>query len=171
MFLFLLFPLAATAAPLYHLPETEAERALDYMLKTNARVDYILARLDMKNHRHYFSAEAQRTYANWFTPALLKNVAAQETQRIKRDCGGFYDSETCGFTLDVLSCTPVSMDPPFVYATESETRTAAVISYAWPPHLDGIGTATYKLVKKGKYWQIDGIRCNYLDQAFNMPAR
>jgi hypothetical protein len=166
-----LFPLAlllacsAQAAEGFHDVETEAERALDAILK---RVDHDHQALDNLLGGRGPGFRRTVDYRTMITPPALAAIAAHEKEVVKRTCGGRYrDGEICGLDYVPVTCAQDS-NPVYFYRTLSASADRAEIAQKWPYSKEP--GATYRLVRDGGGWKIDGIRCTGAD-AFNMGAR
>lgn len=163
------FLAALTTAPVsaqentgFRLPTTQAERALDGILKHVDADEQALDNLLGGRNRTY-----RRTvdYRPMMTQPLLAAIAAKEKANVKRDCGGRYIAgDLCGLGYVPITCAQDTNDTYF-YRTEAESGDQARIAYAWTK---ANAVAVYRMVKRAGAWKIDGIRCKEGD-AFNMP--
>jgi len=155
----------------FHPPTTTLEKRLDEILHSTeiemgsdepSALDYVL-QTPYKNHKY------DSKYADFFSQAFVRACANKEKELVDRDCGGNYiRGEQCGMDYDPIVCAQDFTDS-YVYSTLMETDKVARIEYKW--HLtDDNPMATYKLIKQGNSWVIDGVKCTTGD-SFNMDCQ
>lgn len=153
---------SADAAPGFHEAQSEAERALDSILK---RVDHDNQALDNLVGGRGPGFRRTVEYRTMLTAPVLAAIAAREKDAVKRSCGGRYrEDEVCGLDYMPVTCAQDS-SPLYYYRTDSESTDAAQVAYHAP--FGQAAQATYRLVKEAGTWKIDAIRCRDGD-AFNM---
>jgi len=145
--------LTQTAAD-FHAPRSEAERALDTILK---RADADKYQLDnLFDGRGDDSFRRKFDYSTVLTPALLSALKEAEAAMVRKECGGAYSpGDICGFDYTPITCGQ-DFQYPYLYRTDSAGRDEALLSYAWS---DKKRTATYRLVKQRNRWKIDSVAC------------
>ena len=173
---FLALPLMAVAALAvrpelpFHPPRTEAERALDAILH---RVD-----ADPDPFPNFLNGRGRRGFGPTvdcgalLMPALIAAIAAiaamvgAEQTLLRRNCGRRdRPDEVCGLDFVPLPCAQDSNET-YLYRTQVTRSDEAIVAYRWP----GEGrdpAATYRLLRRGAVWRIDGIRCGEGMPAFN----
>lgn len=155
-------PAAAEEDTGFHRPTTQAERALDAILK---RVDADEQALDNLLGGRDRTFRRTVDYRPMMTQPLLAAIASEEKASVKRNCGGRYiTGDLCGLGYMPVTCAQDSSST-YVYRTEAESDDQARIAYAWPK---ANTVAVYRMVRQAGAWKIDGIRCKDGD-AFNMP--
>lgn len=151
----------------FHPPITTLEKRLDEILhlaevklwSEPSAEDYVL-------QAPYRDQKYDSKYADFFSQAYVRACAKKEKELVDRYCGGNYISgEQCGIDFSPIACTQDSNNS-YVYNTLMETDKVARIEYKW--HLtDDKPDATYRLIKQGNVWVIDGVKCEVGDN-FNM---
>ena len=141
--------------PGFHAPQTEAERALDAILKSAGKDAAELDNLLEGRGKPGFRPTVD--YRRVLTDALLRAIRDAEAALVKRDCDGAYrDGDICGLDYDPLVCAQDTA-ARYLYRTDAQQADTARISYAWPDQSKL--AATYQLVRTGGRWKLDGIRC------------
>jgi hypothetical protein len=103
-------------------------------------------------------------YKDLFTPKLLHVFAQVELEALQESCGGKYiEGDLCGLGVSPITC---SQDPPesYAYQTQSGSEHEAIIRAI--DRMRNQTTSTYRMVKIGRDWKLDGIDCD--DMKFNM---
>ena len=147
----------------FHPPQTAAEKALDNILRLSISSDGNLDSFVLKEP--YYDRRKDTGYAKLFTPALLTTMSKLQADMVQKDCGGKYQKgDVCGFDMSPTLC---GQDYPdrYIYRTEGQTDTEAVVTSAWPKSTDN--SATYRLISQDGHWKLDGIHCPEMD-GFNM---
>lgn len=153
----------AAAAPAFHAPQSDAERALGRMLKADEKPP---GHLDptggSPGHRPRTTPPPGAPYLKSLTPPLATAILAAEAKAVKANCGGVYKTgELCGMDADPIVC---AQDFPnhYLFRTTQSGPTRVVIDAAWPPDHAGAQPSTsgsYRLTFSGGAWKIDGISC------------
>jgi hypothetical protein len=146
----------------FHPPQSEAERALDAILRrVDADPDPMASILA---HRGRPTVD----YTAMLTPPLIAAIGRAERELVRRNCGGRYrEGEICGLDFVAVTCAQDSNES-YLYHTGLARPDEAVIAYRWPGQ--GHGTAaTYRLLRRDGAWRIDAIRCGGDLPSFN-PA-
>ncbi|MBN2752375.1 MAG: hypothetical protein JXQ84_06670 [Rhodospirillaceae bacterium] len=149
----------------FHYPSTSAEQFLDLIitLADSTRgtfADYATSdpRRDVRYDPHY---------ARFITPGLREAISREETQLVKKNCGGKYvDGEICGMDSDPITCTQDIAEEGYLFRTERTKRDMVIVAYRWPESTKIAGV--HRLVRAGGVWKLDGIRCDPT-MSFNMP--
>ncbi|MDU7519929.1 MAG: hypothetical protein E7K72_00815 [Roseomonas mucosa] len=146
-------------------PATEAERALDAALRAaDADPDLLSNLIEGRGgpgHRRTVDHSAS------LTPALVAAIARVERALVRRNCGGRYRAdEICGLNASPLTCAQDSAEG-YLYRTGAGGRDRAYVAYRWPGP-EGRAVATYRLLRRGGAWRIDGVRCAEGGPSFNL---
>jgi len=153
---FLLFaPPLSAANEHFRAPRNDVEGALSKILW---KADYDRGFLD------YLFADPNRnpkhdgTYSALVTKGLRDSVIAYEKTLPKNVCDGkFRSGRNCGYDANPLTCrTEVGH---YLYATQNKPKTAATVALISEEQIIPDDRVTYKLVKQGGVWKIDGILC------------
>jgi hypothetical protein len=151
----------------FHPPETEVERALDAILHRADSDTHLLSNLlDGRGGRGF-----RRTldYAPLLTPALVAAIARAERALLRQNCGGRYrPGEICGLDFGPLTCAQDSNEV-YLYRTQVTRPDEAIVAYRWPEG-GRAAVATYRLLRRGGAWRIDGIRCGEGMPSFNLAS-
>jgi hypothetical protein len=111
---------------------------------------------------------SDRGYSQLFTDALFSAWQDTQTKLLQQDCGGEYREDmVCGVDGNPVTCSQDISDTGYLYRTVQANADMALVSYSWPHQPDGTGIPTYRLVKEGSLWKLDGVDCG-ADLAFNM---
>jgi hypothetical protein len=142
----------------YHAPQTGAEKALDDILRQAGNdpdmLDYLL------DARGKGAAHPVAKYDAMVTAALRQAIQQVQAKLVRETCHGASQDEPCGLDFDPILCAQDVADR-YLYRTVAETPRQSEIVYAWP----GQGAApaepgaTFRLLKSGDAWRIDGVRC------------
>jgi hypothetical protein len=107
-------------------------------------------------------------YRGLFTKLLETDWGAAEADEVRKNCGGRYiNGEICGLDFDPLVCGQDISETGYLYHVDCLDEVSATITVRWPwiekPN------ATYRLLKQGEKWILDGVTCLPDGPAFNMP--
>lgn len=147
----------------FHQPQTEAERSLDAILQLSGK----------EPESSWFAVEApwrDKTrdilFQSLFSQRLRDSWVSAERKAVRESCNGAYiEGEICGIDIHPITCSQDSNEI-YMYRTSSSSPGSAIVEYRWPQTTKTI--ATFRLLRKGNGWMIDGIDCiGYLK--FNMP--
>jgi hypothetical protein len=143
------------AAGAIHPPATTAERALDGILKHADQDPDLLDNLfDGRGQRPFRPAE---DYTKVLTAPVIAAMSAKEKALVQAACAGHYrKGEVCGMDFSPITCAQ-DLSDSYLYRTETSSEDQADISYYWPGTNKPV--ATYRLVRQGQTWKIDGISC------------
>ncbi len=153
-FLFFAAPLSA-ANEHFRGPRSEAERALSKILWKadfdRGFLDYLFADPN-RNPKHDVN------YAPLVTKNLRASVIAYEKGLPKDLCDGHFRSgRICGFDANPVTCR--KEEGAYLYATQGKTKTAVTIALISEDQIIPDDRVTYRLLKQGGAWKIDGILC------------
>ena len=149
----------------FHRPTHAAERTLDRLIKKEGTDDNMFL-FEVK--RPDRDLRNDKTYRGFFTPALEKAWAETEAALVKQDCDGNYqDGELCGLEFRPLACAQDYSEKGYLYRMDCQTESSSTISIRWPWIEQPV--ATYRLIRQGKAWVLDGVTCLPDGPAFNMP--
>jgi hypothetical protein len=149
----------------FHSAETQAESALN---KALLRMDYDEDMVGFILKFPWHNTKGDHRYADIFTPDVLKSWADAEAKTVKDQCHGEYkDGELCGLGYNPFTCAQDSPDY-YLYHTIRSNEQEAIIMMKWPPAETAFVGITYRLIKDGYEWKIDGVDCGE-NQKFNMP--
>ena len=138
---------AVSADMAFHPASTDAELALDRVLKT-ADGDRRIP--DNLFHRAPVPAALRVVYARLLTPAFLASLRQQERALVQKDCGGVYRSgEICGFDYNPITCAQ-DVASSFAYETLRDTGKTAIIG--WQGN-------TYMLMHERGAWKLARVSC------------
>ncbi|HLO74849.1 MAG TPA: hypothetical protein VK196_00155 [Magnetospirillum sp.] len=147
----------------FHEPRTDAEKALDAILKLADRIP----------ESAWVAVEApgrdktkDRLFQGQFSPKLRTAWVNAERKAVRKNCNGTYvDGESCGIDVHPITCAQDAAEK-YLYRTASASADQAVVEYRWPEETEPL--ATYRLVFTNGTWVLDGVACaGYLK--FNMP--
>jgi hypothetical protein len=143
------------AADTIHPPASNAERALDGILK---HADFDSNQLDnLFGGRGQKNFHASVDYTKVLTPALLASITAKQKAMVQQECGGHYQKgDICGMDSSPITCAQDVSDS-YLYRTDLSGDDQAEIAYYWPGTKKPV--ATYRLVRQAETWKLDGIRC------------
>lgn len=147
----------------FHPPQTEAETALDRVLKIadEDEGDMLYFALNIPGQKKDFSY--------LFSEKLLQSWRKAEKEAVQETCNGFYvDGESCGLDYNPIIC---AQDIPehYLYHTQTESAHEVLIASIWPQYIhDPQHQKAYRLIKnKAGAWVLDGVNCGE-GEAFNM---
>lgn len=152
-----------SAPAVFHSPDTEAERALDAILKLS----------DQEPGSSWFAVKApwrekadDVKFQGLFSKVLMDSWAEAERTAVEINCDGHYiDGENCGIDIHPITCAQDSVEN-YIYRTIASSSADAIIEYGWPQSSKPI--ATFRLLRNDDGWVLDGVACTgYL--RFNMP--
>jgi hypothetical protein len=151
----------------FHQAETVQEKTLESILhQSEEEENFIAALLD----RLPLKAKAASMAPAFFTKSLIAAWRKEERIVIDQTCGGHpIEGELCGLDYDPLICAQDNNDGKFVYRTEQQGSKEASVSMQWKGETTPHSIATYRLIKSGKRWKLDGVACAN-EGRFNMPA-
>lgn len=151
------------AAP-YHAASSEPERVLDRLIKMeNADDNMVLFALKRPDR----ILKKDPAYRGLFTAALEKSWAGAEAELVRKFCDGKYQNgEICGMNSSPLTCAQDYSERGYLYRTDVLDESSATITMRWPWIEKPV--ATYRLVKQGKKWALDGVACLPNGPAYNM---
>ncbi|WP_337997349.1 hypothetical protein [Oleispirillum naphthae] len=150
----------------FHYPSTSAEQFLDLILTLeggtrNAELGWYVEGSPWRNVRK------DAHYARLITPGLREAVSREEARLVKENCGGKYvEGDNCSFDANPITCAQDYSEEGYLFRAEKSGRDEVVLSLRWPGISQIIGT--YRLVRAGGVWKLDGIRCDPT-MSFNMP--
>lgn len=150
----------------YHVASSQAERALDQLIRLeNADDNMFLFEVKRPDRE----LKKDMLYRGLFTPSLERAWAEREADLVRKDCDGKYQGgEICGMDSSPLTCAQDYSEKGYLYRTECLDEASAVITMRWPWIEKPV--ATYRLLKPGKRWVLDGVTCLPDGPAFNMPV-
>lgn len=138
----------------WHLPQTEAEKALAAVLRLSEKDQNLL---EFVLHTPFYKEKSDKGYARFFTKRLLSDMAAMERATVKENCRGKYVSgELCGTDHNPLTCAQDEMNGTF-FDTRSQDASHALIASRWPKEKKT--AAQYELVREDGMWKLDRVRC------------
>ena len=146
------------------MPENEAEKALDKILKIENVGNIRLGTSYLED-----GALADNTglnYAEIMTQEIFNTILKEEQNLVDENCGGKYrEGEICGLDYDPVTCTQDVVEQ-YLYNTLRMSEEEAHIEYKWPSTSTAV--AKYRLIKADGRWKIDGIQCAS-SHGFNVP--
>ena len=149
----------------FHYPSNSAEQFLDLVIT-------------LENHKpgslSWYAENApwrdiryDPHYARLVTPGLREAISREEARQVKENCDGKYiKGDNCSFGSDPITCAQDLSEEGYLFRTGKSGRDEAVLSLKWPGISQIFGT--YRLVRAGGVWKLDGIRCDST-MSFNMP--
>ena len=147
---------SAIAPKGYHTASSEAETALDAILRLSDKDDNML---NFVLHTPDYKPKADKGYAGHFTQRLLRDMAEMEKKAVQQNCKGKYiKGELCGTEYNPLTCAQDASDSGYLYRTDSSGNSKATISYAWPGEKKRL--AVFEMVLENGRWKIDSVTCN-----------
>lgn len=139
----------------YHVATTEAEKALDHVLRLSEKDGNLL---EFVLHTPQYKPKADKGYARYVTKRLLADMAAMEKAAVTANCKGKYVAgELCGVDYNPLTCAQDEAEGAYQYKTESAADGKAVVAYKWPDEKDK--AATFEMLEEGGAWKVDGVKC------------
>ncbi len=157
---------AAIAQDGYHPAETPAEMALKHVLDLNAHDGNVTRNLFRPGTLGIENVD----YRSVLTKALLADMSRQYDAIVLQKCGTRAHADGyCAWLVDPISCSQDGTD--YLFRTESQTATAAVVSYRWKPDpqvSDQGVMGEYHMTRSGNSWMVDGIRCRTANIVFNI---
>lgn len=148
----------------FHPPATVAERALDATLKASDADSGLFLFVVNRPDRQVTDDEK---FSGFFTRQLLDVIAAVEKSEVERDCGGRYTDEICGLDFNPITCAQDEPEKGYAYRTEKSSARRQVIAMSWSGRNELV--ATYRMVKQGGAWKMDGVAC-HPSPRFNMRS-
>jgi len=150
----------------FHYPSTSAEQFLDLIITLASSTRGHLA--DYVMNVPWRDIRYDPHYARLVTPGLREAISREEARQVKENCDGKYadDGDICGLDYDPITCAQDLSEEGYLFRTEKSGRDKAVLSLRWPGIPQIVGT--YRLIRTGGVWKLDGIRCDPT-AAFNMP--
>jgi hypothetical protein len=138
----------------FHRATTEAERALDQIIRLSDQDDGLFLFVTRRPER---DERRDRKYASLLTAKLKRTILAEERRMVKQDCGGVYTGEICGFNSDPITCAQDYSEDGYIYRTEQATNDMAIVFLRWPHLPDDV--ANYRMIRSGNRWILDGVAC------------
>jgi hypothetical protein len=151
----------------FHYPSTSAEQFLDLILTLeggigDAALGWYAENVPWRDTRK------DAHYARLITPGLREAISREEARQVKENCDGKYiEGDNCSFDTNTIICAQDFPEEGVLFRTEKTGRDMAIITYRWPHGTRVLGT--YRLVRAGGVWKLDGIRCHDPTMSFNMP--
>lgn len=162
----------------FHKPETDAEKKLDYIVRYK---DSDIEREELQRlwpeMRKYIEQwphtkpEMKLQYKNLFTKDFIYAWSRLERKRIEESSGENYvDGCPFGKSFYVLNCSDNEFGGEYLYRTIEETEDYAIVQYIPVGEIEQEklknnepinkpGYATYKLIKYGNMWLLEGLIC------------
>ncbi|MBF0356483.1 MAG: DUF3828 domain-containing protein [Alphaproteobacteria bacterium] len=107
-----------------------------------------------------------RRFSRFFSSSLQDSWAETEKKEVQKNCEGVYrNGEICGLDINPVTCSQDINNGQYEYKTEKAMSDFALISYKWPQFPEIL--ATYKMIREGNRWRLDGVSCNP-QPTFNM---
>ncbi|SBW04827.1 conserved hypothetical protein [uncultured Alphaproteobacteria bacterium] len=150
----------------FHYPSTSAEQFLDLIITLeggtgNAELGWYAENVPWRN------TLKDAHYARLITPGLREAISREEARLVKKNCDGKYvEGDNCSFDANPIICAQDYSEEGYLFRTEKSGRNEVVLALRWPGISQIIGT--YRLVRAGGVWKLDGIRCDPT-MSFNMP--
>jgi hypothetical protein len=139
----------AIGAAKYHKASTDAEKALEHVLKIADNDDEVL---DNLFHRYPVKPKLRVDYTGLLTPTYMAALKEEQRKVVQSDCGGKYlDGEVCGMDYNPLTCAQDTA-APFRLAT---VRTRKDKTDIVDSHAD-----KYTMAHAGSGWKLDGVTCS-----------
>ena len=169
-FLFLLFTILLSASlahaaektdtkPLFHPPQTEAEKMLDHILVLDrGQGDFY----NFLFQRKWKKLSKAQDFSSLFTQEFLKVWIQEDRKLAKKTCGDNIDTtqEACGMDY-TLSCDDVAEDADFLYQTEASDKKHAIVNlFTLAKSKSLIKGPLYRLVNDNGLWKLDGLKCS-----------
>lgn len=174
----------------YHKPESRVEKKLDYIIRYKyidmERKDYKTPWMEMREYIERFphtQPEMKLQYRHLFTKDFIyawSKLEKQVAERLPRE--DYIQGCPFGEKFCILNCAYNKPREEFFYRTIEETEDYAIVQYAMVDEsdketlknnepLNAPGYATYRLVKYGDMWLLDGLVCEMsrLNLNFNKP--
>lgn len=155
----------AGAQGIFHVPQSEAENALDNILLHAAHdQNFVNYALDFPDRYKGNDGE----FSTFVTHGFAASVAELQKQEVEDNCGGQYkDGEECGLDINPFTCkSDYSYGRP-LYVTEKQKKNTATINAVWTGQDPEIPETKYKLIKDRKGWRLDGVLC-FGETSFNL---
>jgi len=146
---------AKPAADRLHPATTEAEKALDKLLRLSEKrfglVAAVLGRPGGGKHDVALARELT-------TARLRQDLAGQERKAVRDNCKGRYvPGEICGLDYNPLTCSQDESDAPYSFRTTAATADRADIVYSWPGAASP--SARFVMVREAGAWKLDVVEC------------
>lgn len=147
---------------IFHVPQTEAEKALNNIFLEDRKGDVYAFAADYPSREH----AKDKKFAHLFSKEFLSYLSKKEKAAIKKSCDGKYPAD--GLPCDMLEDTDnlyCAQDYPdvFLYHTLSQNEKEAVITYTWPEYANvkepPLYPAYYFKRDKEGLWRLDKIEC------------
>ena len=151
----------------FHYPSTSAEQFLDLIIPLeggtrNAELGWYAEGVPWRDTRKDVH------YARLITPGLREAISREEARLVKKNCDGKYiEGDNCSFDANPIICAQDYAEEGVLFRTEKTGSNMAIIAYRWADFPQIFGT--YRLVRDGGIWKLDGIRCHDSTMWFNMP--
>lgn len=144
-----------------YLPKTDSEKALDTLLTLNNRDRG--AMFNFVLHHPWRDKAKDACYQDLFTPEILHAFAQAEREALQVSCGGKYiEGDLCGLGVSPITC---SQDPPELFAYQTLSSNDHDVTIRAIDRTRNQAGPTYRMVKIGKKWKLDGVDCK--DIKFN----
>ncbi|MBI4383274.1 MAG: sel1 repeat family protein [Nitrospinae bacterium] len=135
---------------------TPAEKALDHILRRVEKdgniTQYVLG-------TPYYDAEKDTGYARLFTKTFLRAAAKKEADAVKRSCDGKYTGEICGLDFNPITCAQDYSESGYLHRTMEDDGSKAIISSLGVDFEPSEVKTSYRLIKVGENWKLDGVHC------------
>jgi hypothetical protein len=134
---------------------SNAIETLEAILKTawddKELTKFLLNRPGAKDDKNY--------YHTMFSKPLINSLRKYEQSLIKQYCNGAYkEGESCGISFNPITCTQ-DISEPFILDNVKHSSKNATIKVSMPFADTPTHTATYRMIKQGKVWLLDGVAC------------
>lgn len=149
----------------FHPAKHSAEKWLAWLLKRAERDDSMIFYVVGAPFR---DRRKDANYRGLFSTGLEADWAAAEAGEVRKNCGGQYmNGEICGLDFDPLVCGQDVSEKGYLFRIDDMAENSAIITMRWPWIEQPV--ATYRLLKQGKRWRLDGVTCLPNGPTFNMP--
>lgn len=145
----------------YHFARSAAELALEKIIRLD-EADRDLYPFVIGRPSRKAKLDGYYNGLGLLTDDLLKSVRKAEVDSVQQNCAGQYIAgEMCGIDIHVPTCAQDLLEDRYLFRTQQQTQDHAIVAYRWPGYEEPVGT--YRLIKLGDRWVLDGISC------FNAP--
>jgi TPR repeat protein len=140
----------------FHTARSPAEKSLDEIIsrtiKDNNIFEYVLG-------RPWYDAKKDSGYSRLFTKKLVGAITKQESDLVKETCGGKYGDDICGIDYNPITCAQDYSDSGYLYRTVEDDGYKAIILSPGVVYASNEAKTTYRLIKVGDDWKLDGVVC------------